>query len=187
MKALTLHQPWATLLALGEKTIETRSWDTKHRGIVAIHAGKKVDRSAWKLPEFRRSLLERDDPITPENIQTGGVIALLGLVETVELPSPEGDRDVRYVPRLKSGVSVFRRLPTGRTKGVLTENNLAADRRDLAFGDFSAGRFAWIFGRGDVLPETIPCRGLQRLWDLPTIVETMVLQAIALNELRSKQ
>lgn len=36
---LTLHQPWATLIALGAKTVETRGWPTKYRGPIAIHAG----------------------------------------------------------------------------------------------------------------------------------------------------
>ena len=38
-RALTLHQPWASLIALGVKTIETRSWSTPYRGPLAIHAG----------------------------------------------------------------------------------------------------------------------------------------------------
>lgn len=38
MKALTLLQPWASLIACGAKTIETRSWATSHRGEIAIHA-----------------------------------------------------------------------------------------------------------------------------------------------------
>lgn len=38
MPVLTLWQPWASLVALGVKTIETRSWATKHRGRIAIHA-----------------------------------------------------------------------------------------------------------------------------------------------------
>ncbi len=42
MKALTLHQPWASLMAAGIKTIETRHWATNYRGRLAIHAGKKV-------------------------------------------------------------------------------------------------------------------------------------------------
>jgi hypothetical protein len=50
MKALTLIQPWATLVALGEKQIETRSWDTKYRGPLAIHAGKKIDKSVFDQP-----------------------------------------------------------------------------------------------------------------------------------------
>lgn len=39
MKALTLHQPWASLVALGVKTVETRGWATSYRGPLAIHAG----------------------------------------------------------------------------------------------------------------------------------------------------
>ncbi len=40
MKALTIRQPWASLIAAGVKTIETRSWSTRYRGPLAIHAGK---------------------------------------------------------------------------------------------------------------------------------------------------
>lgn len=36
MKALSLKQPWANLVASGEKTIETRRWRTPYRGLVAI-------------------------------------------------------------------------------------------------------------------------------------------------------
>lgn len=51
MKAITLHQPWATLIALGLKHYETRSWPTTYRGNLAIHAGKTVifDRQAMPL------------------------------------------------------------------------------------------------------------------------------------------
>lgn len=44
MKALTLHQPWATLIALGVKTVETRSWKAPDSLIgdrFAIHAGQR--------------------------------------------------------------------------------------------------------------------------------------------------
>jgi hypothetical protein len=40
MKAITLWQPWATLIAIGVKPFETRSWPTRYRGPIAIHAGK---------------------------------------------------------------------------------------------------------------------------------------------------
>ncbi len=40
MKALTVLQPWASLLACGAKKIETRGWQTSYRGLLAIHAGK---------------------------------------------------------------------------------------------------------------------------------------------------
>jgi hypothetical protein len=38
---LTLWQPWASLVALGVKSIETRSWSTQYRGPLAIHASTK--------------------------------------------------------------------------------------------------------------------------------------------------
>jgi len=42
MKALTILQPWATLVAIGAKKIETRSWATGYRGPLAIHAGRSL-------------------------------------------------------------------------------------------------------------------------------------------------
>ena len=49
MKTLTLHQPWASLIAYGVKTIETRSW-APPQGLagqrIAIHAGKRVERDS---------------------------------------------------------------------------------------------------------------------------------------------
>ena len=41
MKAITIWQPWASLLACGGKRFETRSWATSYRGPIAIHAAKK--------------------------------------------------------------------------------------------------------------------------------------------------
>lgn len=38
MKVLTIKEPWASLILSGEKTIETRTWKTKHRGLVLLHA-----------------------------------------------------------------------------------------------------------------------------------------------------
>jgi hypothetical protein len=40
MKALSVRQPWASLIAEGLKTMELRTWETNHRGEIAIHASK---------------------------------------------------------------------------------------------------------------------------------------------------
>jgi hypothetical protein len=42
MKALTLTQPWATLVMAGRKTYETRAWRTDYRGALAIHAARSM-------------------------------------------------------------------------------------------------------------------------------------------------
>ncbi|MDT8758262.1 ASCH domain-containing protein [Sphingomonas psychrotolerans] len=46
MKAISLWQPWASAVALGWKSNETRHWSTKYRGPIAIHAAKK-----WTIEE----------------------------------------------------------------------------------------------------------------------------------------
>ena len=48
MKVLTIKQPWATLIMQGNKRFEFRSWQTKYRGDLLIHAGKGIDKEAIK-------------------------------------------------------------------------------------------------------------------------------------------
>lgn len=43
IKALTLHQPWASLIIAGAKEWETRDWGTSYEGLLVIHAGKTLD------------------------------------------------------------------------------------------------------------------------------------------------
>jgi len=51
MKALTILQPWAELIRLGIKTIETRTWYSHFRGELVIHAGKRRPERAYpELP-----------------------------------------------------------------------------------------------------------------------------------------
>jgi hypothetical protein len=49
--ALSVRQPWANLIVLGLKDIEIRTWATKYRGRLLIHAGMTFDRVAmWRFP-----------------------------------------------------------------------------------------------------------------------------------------
>lgn len=53
MKALTISQPFASLIASGEKWVENRIWGTEYRGPLAIHAGKgKQYLSTEELKEY---------------------------------------------------------------------------------------------------------------------------------------
>ena len=52
MKVITIKQPFASLIAEGYKEYEFRTWKTKYRGEVLIHAGKGVDRKAMKKYEY---------------------------------------------------------------------------------------------------------------------------------------
>ena len=48
MKVLTIKQPWATLIMQKDKRFEFRSWQTKYRGDLLIHAVKGIDKEAMK-------------------------------------------------------------------------------------------------------------------------------------------
>ena len=51
MKALSIKQPWANMIALGEKTIETRAWSTDFRGPILIVSSKtpQIDPAGYAL------------------------------------------------------------------------------------------------------------------------------------------
>lgn len=56
MKVITIKQPWATLIAEGYKEYEFRTWKTKYRGDILIHAGKGVDKK--NMERFKNLNLE---------------------------------------------------------------------------------------------------------------------------------
>jgi hypothetical protein len=59
MRGLTLTRPWATLIAIGENSIETRSWGTLYRGELVIHSAKGIPRDA------RESCAESQHQVAP--------------------------------------------------------------------------------------------------------------------------
>ena len=56
--ALSIKQPWAELILRGEKTIETRRWDTDFRGEFYIHASKTIDEEACLKYKIDSNTLE---------------------------------------------------------------------------------------------------------------------------------
>lgn len=76
MKALTLYQPWATLIAYGQKRVETRPRPWKYEGPIAIHAGKTIDAAACEQFKF-----------VPQALPTGCVVAIAEMIGCVEFPS----------------------------------------------------------------------------------------------------
>ena len=78
MKVLTIKQPWATLIRQGDKRFEFRSWQTKYRGELLIHAGKGIDKDAMK----------RLAKYLPENIPLGKILGKVKLVDCIKM-TPE--------------------------------------------------------------------------------------------------
>lgn len=134
MKALTLWQPWAHLVACGIKPVENRPWAPPSwlRGRrFAIHAGKRWDQaSADRIEEILGVRLERED------CTFGAVIATAVLARWTEDP--------------------------------LTIR--PAHRR------WFFGPWGWLLIRIEAI-EPIPCRGYQKLWNLPREVgEQLILR-----------
>lgn len=150
MKALTLTQPWASLVALDCKRMETRDWQTSYRGLLAIHAAKSYPEWVQRLllfdEDFRDAI--RRSGFTPADFTSlplGAVVAVVRLVDCVRI----------------------------------TRDN-APSAPEHAFGDYTPGRFMWRLRDTRRLPEPITARGYQQLWDWtppPGLLEAMGVQA----------
>lgn len=75
MKVLTIKQPWATLIMQGDKRFEFRSWQTKYRGDLLIHAGKGIDKNAMK----------RLAKYLPDEIPLGKILGKVTLVDCIKM------------------------------------------------------------------------------------------------------
>ncbi len=87
--ALSIRQPWATLVVHGIKTIEIRSWSSKRTGPIYIHAGREPDRrdDAWRF--VPKSLMEFTE-------LRGGIVGRANLIECIRYEEVDHfARDVR--------------------------------------------------------------------------------------------
>lgn len=88
MKTITLWRPWATFIALNFKQYETRSWGTRYRGKLAIHAAKRpIDPSGkytasqvYNLTGGKLALKRREYPL-------GCIVAIVDLVDCPQMDS----------------------------------------------------------------------------------------------------
>ena len=77
MKVLTIKQPWATLIMQGNKRFEFRSWQTKYRGDLLIHAGKGIDKVAMK----------RLSKYIPKELPYGKILGKVKLIDCIRMSS----------------------------------------------------------------------------------------------------
>ncbi len=82
MKAITILQPWAWLLASGKKHCETRPWKTDYRGEILIHAGKKDFTNALRQTILEERYMRKAGVFDTEMI-TGAIIGKAKLVNCV--------------------------------------------------------------------------------------------------------
>jgi hypothetical protein len=134
-KVLTLTQPWASLVACGAKTIETRSWTTRYRGKLLIHAAKGL---AGLTERAYRDLCQTEPFIetltaggfaAPADLPRGAIVAVCNLADVQRI-------DIFNLP----------------------------DEPERSFGHYAADRYAWQLANVIRLPDPIPASGAQGLW-----------------------
>ena len=149
MYAITLHQPWATLIALGLKKVETRSWPAPERilgQVIAIHAGKRVVRRPGDRIEQELQNRLGEDWI--RTIPAGAVLATATLA---------GMARVKYVDPMTGHAVHDVRTEMGCAVGV-------ARTHIDPWGDFSPSRWLWFLADVKALPEPVPAVGRQSFW-----------------------
>lgn len=140
MRTISLWQPWASLVVIGAKTWETRSWNTSYRGPLAIHAAKRwtpAQRALIAQEPFKSALMAAGIYELP----LGKVLGRVELVNTALCTSLKGH-------------VIF---PIGGDSVIIQEP-------ELDFGDFSPGRYAWQLENPERLDIPIPARGHQSFW-----------------------
>jgi hypothetical protein len=193
MKALTLWQPWASLIALGAKTIETRSWSTKYRGPLAIHAAKRRPATWWSQWGDTPKQLSGADPWFEECERwcngdetgdgwwswswggpLGAVVATCNLIDVVPMIdaddppvefqcSPPGRK---YLSNWENGRMLLVSSPVYKNNRCVGSTTREVTDQ-LPYGDFTPGRFAWLLENVQPIP-TIPAKGHQGLWEWTT-------------------
>jgi hypothetical protein len=132
MKALSLLQPWASLVVTGHKRIETRGWSTQYRGPLLIHASKgKAGKLLASQPPFTQYILDFD------TLPFGAIIGQVTLVNVVRIDANE----------------------------CLDRNWEKLTLEESAFGDYAAGRWAWMLEDAVRFEEPISMRGSLGLWE----------------------
>lgn len=81
MKALSIKQPWAWLIANGYKDIENRNWWTSFRGELLIHAGKSLDREGLEWVKYNHP--EIILPTFAQGINMGGIVGKGRMVDCI--------------------------------------------------------------------------------------------------------
>ena len=152
VKAITLWQPWASLVAVGVKKLETRSWYTKHRGSIAIHAAAKSPKLDTLMDESATlkliNIVYEWCRCTPDALPHGAVIAVANLTECYKVN--------RHLPGFGSELDIDLR---DHNSGITVSSNSI----EYLCGDFLIGRYAWEF-KNVVRIAPIPAKGKQGLW-----------------------
>lgn len=143
IKALPLWQPYASLVALGAKRVETRDYAPWRLGLqfgqrIAIHATKTPRDPSYLGLAYYCALDHFHDHVPdPDMLPLGALLCTCVLDRAREITA-------------ESAAALERRNP-----------------QEHAFGYYEPGRWAWVLRDIERLPEPVPYRGSQGAFDVP--------------------
>lgn len=170
MKALTLHQPWASLIALRVKTIETRSWPAPEPLIgqhLAIHAAKREPVIAEQIGEWYTGRADNAagspviyGPTSDIELPLGAIVATARLAACVPMVEDyealcgayDGPAALQLGTRPDGSPCAWLFPKWG---GALEHHEMTDVSDQIPYGEFAPGRWAWLLE--DIAPSTERC------------------------------
>lgn len=148
MKAISLWEPWASLIRTGAKSIETRPWKTHYRGELLICAAKGGLRKGELIDELSYWSMQ------------GGLAPLIGEPLDLAFKTWAGVG----IEHLNFGkaVAIVELVDCIRTDDL----TLGEIKTDKHFGNFNPGRFAWKMKLIDGSFEPFPVKGKQGFFNV---------------------
>lgn len=150
MKVISVLQPFASLIVTGAKIIETRSWATKYRGEILIHAsaGKQYTKLPVSDPLCRHYIdLMDQNKIDPINkLPFGAIIGKVKIIDCIKTSDIQLMKDAN-TPLKVNG-----------------ENAPKHFGQEFAFGDYTTGRYGWILSDPVKFDTPIPAKGKLGIW-----------------------
>jgi len=160
MKALSIKQPWAYLVASGHKKYETRSWATKYRGPVMIHS------SAGLMTKLQKRTYERWIRDYGLNVDYQNYLYYGCIIGVATLA------DVCVINE---------QFTIDKLDGAYLSN------KEYTFGDYSLpGRFAWEMKDAMMFDRSIPMKGNLGIWNYtPNSEQTLLSMYEAYKALKN--
>jgi hypothetical protein len=151
IKAISLHQPWASLIPMGLKEYETRSWSTSYRGPLLICAAKKTSLRQklthnYFLNKYQKILTDTDNYIEWDDLPFGYAVALVDLTDCIKMTQTFINQQLQS---------------------------------ELDTGDWLFGRMAWKLDNIKRIIQPIPINGKQGLFNAEVDLHPQHLEAAA--------
>lgn len=152
--AITLHQPWASLVALGVKQIETRSWPAPKSLIgqrLLIHASATCDHAA----AFRLDSTLHQGGTCFKDLPLGAILCSVRVADCLPIVDLAGSRRIMDADELHSHLWVY-----GQSSLKRWSDSAWDDFSDQPpYGDFRPGRFAWLLDDARRVEDECPWCG----------------------------